>query len=109
VKKEFARELLCFLTAPEQQTLEARHGSVPVRRQVMAEQQEAARGDEADRMALLANAIEHDLIIPPKLPYYPEIEDILWRNVRSAMTGETAIADALVEIERRIGRAKAHR
>ena len=108
-EKESARELLRFLTAPEQQTLEARHGSVPVRRQVMAEQQQAAQGDEADRMALLANAIEHDLIIPPKLPYYPEIEDILWRNVRSAMTGETAIADALVEIERRIGRAKAHR
>jgi len=109
VKKEFARELLCFLTAPEQQTLEARHGSVPVRRQVMERQRQAAQGHEADRMALLANAIEHDLIIPPKLPYYPEIEDILWRNVRSAMTGETAIADALVEIERRIGRAKAHR
>jgi multiple sugar transport system substrate-binding protein len=108
-EKESARELLRFLTAPEQQTLEARHGSVPVRRQVMAEQQQAAQGDEADRMALLAGAIEHDLIIPPKLPYYPEIEDILWRNVRSAMTGETAIADALVEIERRIGRAKAHR
>ena len=68
VEKEFARELLCFLTAPEQQTLEARHGSVPVRRQVMAEQQQAAHGDEADRMALLANAIEHDLIIPPSCP-----------------------------------------
>jgi multiple sugar transport system substrate-binding protein len=108
VEKESARGLLRFLTAPEQQTLEARHGSVPVRRQVMAEQQEAAQGDEADRMALLAGAIEHDLIIPPKLSYYPHIEDILWRNVRSAMIGETAIADALVEIERRIGDCVSH-
>jgi multiple sugar transport system substrate-binding protein len=108
VDKEPARELLRFLTAPEQQTLEAQHGSVPVRRQVMEEQRQAAQGDQADRMALLASAIEHDLIIPPKLPYYPHIEDILWRNVRSAMMGETAIADALVEIERRIGECVTH-
>jgi hypothetical protein len=36
------------------------------------------------------------------------MEDILWRNVRAAMTGQTAIADALVEIERRIGECVAH-
>ena len=52
--------------------------------------------------ALLDSSIEHDLIIPPKMPYFPRIEDILWRNVRAAMTGETAIPDALAEIERRI-------
>ena len=97
-----ARELLRFLTAPEQQTLEAQQGSVPVRRSVMAHRQDAAQGDEAHRLTLLGSAIEHDLIIPPKVPCYPRIEDILWRNVRAAMTGETAIVDALVEIERRI-------
>jgi len=107
-EKEHARELLRFLTAPEQQALEATQGSVPVRRSVMEEQQKAAQGGEAERLALLGSAIEHDLIIPPKLAYYPRIEDILWRNVRSAMTGETPIPDALVEIERRIEECVAH-
>lgn len=103
-----ARELLRFLTAPEQQTMEARQGSVPVRRSVMAEQREAAMGADAHRLALLSGSIERDLIIPPKLPYYPRIEDILWRNVRAAMIGETAIPDVLVEIERRIEECVAH-
>ena len=74
----------------------------------MERQRQAAQGDEAARIALLAGAIEHDLIIPPKLPYYPHIEDILWRSVRSAMMGETIIADALVEVQRRIGECVAH-
>jgi multiple sugar transport system substrate-binding protein len=108
VEKEPARELLRFLTAPEQQAMEARQGSVPVRRSVMEEQRQAAQGDEIHRLALLESAIERDLIIPPKLPYYPRIEDILWRNVRAAMTGQTAITDALVEIERRIEECVAH-
>jgi multiple sugar transport system substrate-binding protein len=103
-----ARQLLHFLTAPEQQVLEAEHGSVPVRQSVMRERQQAARGDEERRLALLRHSIEHDLIIPPKLAYYPRIEDILWRNVRSAMTGEVAVAAALVEIERRIAECVAH-
>ncbi len=107
-EKEAARDLLRFLTAPEQQAMEAERGSVPVRRTVMAAQQGAARGEQAERLALLGNSIENDLIIPPKLAYYPRIEDILWRNVRSAMTGETPIAEALVEIERRIGECVAH-
>lgn len=99
---EEAHELLRFLTAPEQQTIEAQQGSVPVRKSVMSEQTKALQGDEAHRLNLLLNSIENDLIIPPKLHYYPHIEDILWRNVRAAMIGETAIADALAEIERRI-------
>ncbi len=102
VDKEPARELLRFLLAPEQQMLEAHQGSVPARRSVMEEYRKSVHGDEAARMALLENSIQHDLIIPPKLSYYPRIEDILWRNVRSAMIGETAINDALSEIERRI-------
>jgi hypothetical protein len=57
---------------------------------------------------LLGSSIERDLIIPPKVPYYPRIEDILWRNVRAAMTGETPIAMALVEIERRIEESVTH-
>lgn len=103
-----ARELLRFLTAPEQQALEARQGSVPVRRSVMDEQRRAATGDEAARLALLDASIERDLIVPPKLSYYPEIEDILWRTVRAAMVGEMPVGDALAEIAVRIAGCVAH-
>ena len=105
----FARELLKFLTAPEQQRLEARQGSVPVRRTVMEEQRRDATGDRADRISLLSASIEHDLIVPPKLPSYPRIEEILWRNVRSAFTGEADVTEALIEMEHRISECVAAR
>jgi multiple sugar transport system substrate-binding protein len=97
-----AHELLRFLTAPEQQTIEAQQGSVAVRRSVMSGQRQAMPGDEAHRLALLEYSVEHDLLMPPKLSYYPQIESIVWRNVRAAMIGAVPIADALVEIERKI-------
>ena len=107
--KPEARLLLEFLTAPDQQAPEARQGSVPVRALVMEQQRAAADPTEAARLELLTASIEKDLIIPPKLPYYPEIEDILWRTVRAAMIGELAIPAALVQIEERIAaRVKAH-
>jgi multiple sugar transport system substrate-binding protein len=97
-----AHELLRFLTAPEQQAIEARQGSVAVRRSVMSVQRQAMQGDEARRLALLEHSVEHDLLMPPKLSYYPQIESIVWRNVRAAMIGNVPIADALMEIERKI-------
>jgi multiple sugar transport system substrate-binding protein len=108
VEKEEARALLRFLTAPEQQALEAGYGSVPVRRSVMEKRRREADGDDAQRLALLDRSIASDLIIPPKLPYYPEMEDILWRTVRSAMLGELPVPDALADIESRIARCVSH-
>jgi multiple sugar transport system substrate-binding protein len=101
--REEARELLRFLTAPEQQALEARQGSVPVRRSAMEAERRAATGAGADRLALLESAIGRDLIVPPKLAQYPRIEEILWRTVQAAMTGQLEIAHALETMERRIG------
>jgi multiple sugar transport system substrate-binding protein len=102
VERPEAVELLRFLTAPAQQRSEAQRGSVPVRASLMAECRATANGAAAERWQLLETAIAHDLIIPPKLAYYPLIEDILWRTVRAAMIGELAIDDALVQIEQRI-------
>ena len=104
VENEEARALLGFLTAPEQQSLEAGHGAVPVRRSVMENQRREATGMDAERLALLDRSIQSDLIIPPKLSYYPEIEDILWRTVRAAIVGEVPIPDALADIEARIAK-----
>ena len=100
--KPAARCLLEFLTAPEQQALEAQRGSVPVRRSVMEQQQCAAAPADAARWQLLAQVIESDLIIPPQVPYYPEIEDVLWRNVQAAMLGQVAIPEALAGMESKI-------
>ncbi|MGA2808507.1 MAG: extracellular solute-binding protein [Terracidiphilus sp.] len=101
-------ELLRFLTAPEQQAIEVKQGSVAVRRSVMSNQRQVVQGDEAHRLALLEHSVEHDLLIPPKLSYYPQIESIVWRNVRAAMTEAVAIADAVVEIERKIEECVTH-
>lgn len=102
-----ARRLLEFLTAPEQQAAEAEQGSVAVRRSVMARQEAKAEGGEAFRLRLLRESIADDLIIPPQLSYYPRVEDILWRTVRGAMTGELAIPDALGQMERKIAECAA--
>lgn len=107
-RKEEVRSLLCFLTAPEQQTLEAQQGSVPVRRSVTAERQRKVIGQDAERLNLLGHSIECDLIIPPKISQYPEIENILWRTVRAAMLGEIAIGAALERIESGIAECVAH-
>ncbi len=100
--KPEALELLRFLTAPEQQELEAHSGSVPVRASVM----ERIRGDaqpvEADRLRLLERAIE-TVVIPPKLARYPEIEEILWRTVQAAMVGALEVDAALEKMTRQIG------
>jgi hypothetical protein len=47
------------------------------------------------------------MLIPPRLSYYPEIEEIIWRTVRAAMIGEMSIEMALVTIEHRM--AECHR
>jgi multiple sugar transport system substrate-binding protein len=101
-RKEAAHSLLTFLTAPEQQALEARQGSVPVRPSVMERQRQSTADPEAERLALLERSIQSDLIIPPKLAVYPDIEAILWRTVQHALTGGIGITDALRHIEKQI-------
>lgn len=89
-----ALALLRFLTAPEQQLLEARQGSVPVRRSVMEQVQQTATPVEKQRWETLAAAIEC-VVIPPKFGRYPLVEEVLWKTVQAAMIGAMAIDDAL--------------
>jgi len=107
-KKEEARELLRFLTDPAQQQIEARQGSVPVRRSLMEAQERDASPGDAERLALLNCSIESDLIIPPQIAAYPRIEEILWRNVRAAMLGELSCNEALAGMEKQITECLAH-
>ena len=89
-----ALALLGFLTAPEQQLLEARQGSVPVRASVMQAVQRDAAPVEKARWETLAAAIQH-VVIPPKFGRYPLVEEVLWKTVQAAMTGAMTIDDAL--------------
>ncbi len=97
-----AVELLRFLTSAERQLSEARQGSVPARPAVLAQVRSAADPAEAGRWKLLDLVIANDMLTPPKFSYYPEIEDVLWRTVRSAMTAEMSVEEALQHMESRI-------
>jgi multiple sugar transport system substrate-binding protein len=106
--REEARELLQFLTAPGQQAIEAKQGSVPVRRSLMDQERKLAKGNDAERLRLLAEAIESELVTAPKTAFYPAIESLVWRTVQKAMRGEVAVEDALAEIEMRSAEYVAH-
>lgn len=107
LERKAAVELLRFLNAPGQQLLAAQHGSVPSRPAVLAEIRSQAKPFEAERWRLLDLVIGSDMLIPPPLSYYPEIEETIWRTVRAAMSGEITIQAALVTMERRM--AEFHR
>jgi len=102
ISKLAAVELLRFLTSAGSQLSEARQGSVPPRPAVLSTVQTEADAFGAGRWKLLDQVIAHDMLIPPRLSYYPEIEEILWRTVRSAMTGEIDIEPALESMQARI-------
>jgi len=108
IEQPDAIELLRFLTAPERQLIEARQGSVPPRPAVLSQSLQTAGPQEADRWNLLDLVISNDMLIPPKFSYYPEVEEILWRTVRSAMTGEIGIEEALERLESRIRERHQH-
>ncbi len=93
-----AIDLLRFLIAPERQLLEAKQGSVPVRRSVMQQVLESASDSELKRWRILESVIEHSVLIPPKMECYPEIESVLWRTVQKAIVGEVGVDAALQSI-----------
>ena len=94
-RNEQAMELLMFLTAFDQQLLEARNGCVPVRRSVMQKMQSEADEANKKRLAMLETVIAEHILIPPKFARYPEVEEILWRTVQSAIIGKTSVNEAL--------------
>jgi len=90
-----ARALLLHLAAPELQLTEARAGSVPVRRSVMSRIQEEATSRERERWKTLQTVIESRMLIPPKSPVYPLVEELIWHTVQQAVAGSTPIDEAL--------------
>jgi multiple sugar transport system substrate-binding protein len=97
-----AVELLMFLTAFEQQLLEARNGCVPVRRSVMQKMQAEADAANRLRLAMLEKVIDEHILIPPKFARYPQVEEVLWRTVQSAIIGQIDVDKALQHIRKQI-------
>jgi multiple sugar transport system substrate-binding protein len=100
--KSEAIALLRFLTAIDQQRIEALNGSVPGRPALLTEMAAHATPEDAERWQLLELVLTRDLLVPPALSCYPEIENILWRTAQSAITGRISVAEALEEMEERI-------
>jgi multiple sugar transport system substrate-binding protein len=97
-----ARELLAYLTAPEQQWLDAEAGSMPVRRSVMMRAKAASPASGLERWKALEDAVATGLLVPPKLPSYPPVEDSVWRIVRETMLGTASIDAALEAMTRQV-------
>lgn len=93
-----AQQLLAFLTAPEQQMVEARAGAAPVRHSVLTRMREEAQPRERERLHLLEQVIANDILIPPKFASYPDVEELLWREVQLAILGQTPIDVCLARI-----------
>lgn len=105
-----ACELLMFLTDFERQLSEARNGCIPVRRTVMQTMQNEADAANRERLAMLDNVIQEHILIPPKFALYPEVEEVLWRTVRSAIIGQMTVDGALshmrIQIEQIVGKGE---
>jgi len=102
IEKPEATKLLTFLTAPGQQQFEARRGAVPPRHSVMRRIQSEATGRARRRWKALERVIQKHVLIPPKLAYYPRIEEVIWTTVQQCFTGQRSISDALAHIARHI-------
>jgi multiple sugar transport system substrate-binding protein len=102
VTKPEAFKLLLYLTAYEQQLLEARNGCVPVRHSVMRQMQAQTDPANQARLTMLEKVIAEHILIPPKFAHYPEIEEVLWRTVQRAMVGETSLEEALSHMREQI-------
>ena len=97
-----AVDVLRFLISPERQLEEASRGSVPVRRSVMRRVIEGASKHELDRWRTLESVIDESVLIPPKMRCYPEIEDVIWRTLQSAIVGAISEENALSSIQSKI-------
>jgi multiple sugar transport system substrate-binding protein len=102
VERSEARELLLFLTAFDQQLLEARNGCIPVRRTVMRAMQDEADAANRARLAMLDDVIAKHILVPPKFERYPEVEEVLWRTVRRAIVGQITVDAALNHMRKQI-------
>jgi multiple sugar transport system substrate-binding protein len=101
-----ALELLRFLTSRESQVHEARFGTLPARTDALADARSGATPGslEERRWGLLEKAMEY-VLLPPKHPRYPAVEDAIWQGVRRALLGNKGVREALANTQEAARRA----
>lgn len=95
--EEGAKMLLKFLVSADAQWQEAQHGALPVLKivhsRMKAETDPATL--EGRRLALLEQTVNSHMLLPPRFPKYPLIEEALWTSLQKGITGEWSVDDAL--------------
>ena len=95
--EEGAKALLKFLTSADAQWYEAERGALPVLKSV--QQRMEAEVDPASlagrRLELLKQTVASHMLLPPRFTKYPAVEDVLWKSLQMAITGEWTVDDAL--------------
>jgi multiple sugar transport system substrate-binding protein len=94
--EEGARALVKFLVSPDAQWLEAQQGALPVLKSVEARLKDETPADSVAgrRLALLEQAAS-DMLLPPRLAQYPEMEKAACACLLRGLTGEWSVDDAL--------------
>lgn len=95
--EEGARALLKFLTSADAQWHEAQHGALPVLKSVQSRlrAETDANSLEGHRLALLETTVNSHMLLPPRFPLYPAVEEALWTSLQKGITGEWSVDDAL--------------
>ena len=107
--EEGTRALLKFLTSADAQWYEAQHGALPVLRSVQnrLRAETDANSLQGRRLALLEQTVGSHMLLPPRFPLYPAVEEALWTSLQKGITGEWSVDDALhhaaAEMERILG------
>lgn len=95
--EEGAIALLRFFTSAEAQWHEAQQGAIPVLKSIQerlkAETDPASR--EGRRLSLLEQTVSAHMLLPPRFPKYPLVEEALWTSLAQGITGELSVDDAL--------------
>ena len=97
--------LLRFLTSEESQVLEGLAGSIVPRLSAWEKVKQAQAADPLDarRMELLEATMREDMLIPPKFPQYPAVEDALWTALQDGVTGKLPVRQALERAYAQVG------
>jgi multiple sugar transport system substrate-binding protein len=107
--EEGARALLKFLVSSDAQWYEAQRGTVPVLKSAQGRLKLTADAAsmEGRRLAMLEQTVNAHMLLPPRFPRYPAVEDALWKSLQKGITMEWSVDDALhhaaAEMEKIVG------
>ncbi len=99
-----ALALLRFLTSEDSQVFQGLAGDIVPRLSAWEKVKQASAADllDARRMDLLEATMQEDMLIPPKFPRYPAVEDALWTALQAGVTGAVSVRAALEQADRQI-------